>query len=168
MSMADIIQMGVELAMAATGGPRVSLGRGKRDVDTADENDLPGAGDTYAELKAFYGSKGFNVREMVVSQVGGHSIGSFAGIDFSPNPTSFDNAYATNLLNILENGESLPGHNELPSDLQMITDPEAVIWIKFYADSTRTASGRTQGFVNLNRDFARYLVKQGRLTSSRV
>lgn len=78
-SWADLFQLGVERAMVKTGGPNVFLGGGRRDANSADENTLPGEKTSYSTLKTFFKNNGFNVRQMVVAQVGGHAIGKFKG-----------------------------------------------------------------------------------------
>lgn len=73
-----------------------------------------------------------------------------------------------NLLDILNGGDGLSGHNELPSDLQMIVNDGGKLWIKFYADSTATSGGSTRGKDILYRDFKKYLVKQAKLSEFKV
>lgn len=161
MSWADLLQLGVERSMVKSGGPTVSLGRGRSDANSADEDDLPDETASYATLKAYFKKRGFNARMMVVGNVGGHAVGKFRGTNFSANPNKFDNLYAVNLKNILEGGSGLSGFNELDSDLQMIAKNQGQIWIKYYASSSK-------GKERLLADFKTYLEKQASLSSSNV
>jgi len=174
-SWADAFQMGTELSMILTGGPFVRLGRGRRDSPLPDEvtGEIPLLIDSFEELKALYARKGFNVREMVVSNVGGHALGGFEGTDgseneFTPNPNTFNNMYAVNLVQRITSGTNLPGFNTLPSDVVWLNDPEATLWIKFYAGYYYGGFNQRLGLLRLKIDFRQYLLKQSRLSSTTV
>lgn len=163
MSWADAFQIGVEKGLQLTGGPQVALGRGRDDSPIPDDVDeLPGL-EEFGKLKTRFSKKGFSVREMVVSILGGHSLGRFFGINFTPHPNKFDNLYAVNLLHFLRKGKDSVGFTSLSSDRELLKDKEALMWVKFYADRTLTKRGRVVGIERLGRDFRRYLEKQGRM-----
>lgn len=162
-SYADGIQMAVEAAMIVAGGPKVHLGRNRKDSIEPDpfETELPGLW-PMSKLKELYMRKGFNVREMVVSNVGGHALGEFFGRKFSPNPSKFDHMFAVNLLHVLSSGSSLNGYNTLFTDRGFVKNEETLLWVKFYGDSTKT-NGVSRGLVRLKQDFGKFLVKQASL-----
>lgn len=173
-SWADAFQIGTEVAMRVTGGPRVFLGRGRTDAARQDKIDgeIPIAENNFAKLKKIYARKGFNVREMVVSNVGGHALGGFqeSGVEkkFTPRPGVFNNAYAENLVQRLRSGRNEPGFNTMSSDLAWLTDPEGKLWIKYYAGYYYGGFDRRAGLWRLKIDYAKYLIKQSRLTDKTV
>lgn len=161
-STADAIQIGVEKALLLTGGMHVSLGRGRTDAATSDMVDeLPGLF-KFKKLKEIYAKKKFTVPEMVASIVGGHAVGRFFGVRFTSNPKKFNNMYAVNLVHFLQHGKDLKGFNSLSSDRGLLSDQEALLWVKFYAD--RSGAGpETKGTLRLKKDFMSYLSKQSKM-----
>lgn len=73
------------------------LGRGRTDALTPDVVggvlEIPSLLATFAELKAFFERRGFNVRELVVSSIGGQAVERFShrGVQFTPNPERASN-----------------------------------------------------------------------------
>lgn len=161
-SFADAIQIGVEKALLLTGGPKIFLGRGRSDAPKADSvNELPGL-EEFSSLKAIFAKKKFTVRELVVSIIGGHSFGSFFGFKFTSNPNRFDNMYAVNLLHFLKQKKDIKGFNSLISDRGLLTDKNALFWVRFYADRS-VSNGSIKGVIRLKRHFKDYLVKQSKM-----
>lgn len=152
-SMADAITIGVEVSLKLTGGPSVSLGRNRKDAVLPDSlsGQLPGISD-FQTVKRFYGRKGLNVRDLVVSHVGGHALGRFFNKKFTPNENHFDNGYAINLLHFFKTRRLLPGFNVLRSDRALVEHHEGLKWIRIYAN-------RHSGNKALNRDFNAFLLK---------
>lgn len=168
-SFADAIQIGVEVASNLAGLPMFPgfLGRGRTDAGTPDtvNGELPSPIATFAELKAFYERKGFTVRDLVVSSVGGHAVGRFlarsgAEFPFTPNELVIDNGYAINLLDgILAGQTNLPGFNTLPSDRSLVEDEAARFWLGFYAGRGSRGGFTRLGNRRLRKDFRIFLRK---------
>lgn len=178
-SFADGLQLGAEVAMKVSGGPHVvrRLTNGfapRKDVDEPDtvDGELPDKDDSFKELKKFFARKGFNVREMVVANVGGHALGAFEDDDdnqdkpFTTTTTKFNIDYATNLVQRIDTGVNLDGFHTLNSDLELLKDPESVHWLKYYAGYIGIGYNKAIGTFRLRHDYKTFLIKLASLRGS--
>ncbi|PXF41012.1 L-ascorbate peroxidase 5, peroxisomal [Gracilariopsis chorda] len=180
-SFADGIQLGAEVAMQISGGPKV-LGKlvnsaaPRVDVDDPDtvEGELPDEDDPFPKLLDFYARKGFNLREMVVSNVGGHALGAFEDDEdnqekpFTTTETSFNIDYAVNLVQRIDTGKNLEGFHTLNSDLELLNNTESVFWLKYYAGHTGVGYVPSLGKLRLLTDYGKFLIKLASLKGSNL
>ncbi|CAN8061441.1 unnamed protein product [Agarophyton chilense] len=178
-SFADGIQLGAEVAMKVSNGPNVigKLVRSvspRKDVDEPDtvDGELPNENDPFQKLKEFFARKGFNVREMIVANVGGHALGAFVDDDddqdkpFTTTENEFNIDYAVNLVQRIDTGVNLEGFNTLDSDLEFLKDAESVYWLKYYAGCTWIGYYKAIGKLRLRIDYGRFLIKLASLKGS--
>eukprot|EP00737_Agarophyton_chilense_P002452 gb/GEZJ01002797.1/.p1 GENE.gb/GEZJ01002797.1/~~gb/GEZJ01002797.1/.p1 ORF type:complete len:292 (-),score=47.63 gb/GEZJ01002797.1/:512-1387(-) len=178
-SFADGIQLGAEVAMKVSNGPNVisrlvSSVSPRVDVDEPDtvDGELPDKDDPFQRLKEFFARKGFNVREMVVANVGGHALGAFVDDEdnqdkpFTTTETGFNIDYAVNLVQRIDTGVNLEGFHTLNSDLELLEDPESVYWLKYYAGYTGVGYNKAIGIFRLRIDYGKFLIKLASLKGS--
>lgn len=128
-SLADAIKLGMEVSMELSNGPRLQCHRGKKTKDAKRANPsgrIASPADIFAIQKRKYGNRGFSVKDLVASTMGGHSLGRFhiAGkaFTFTDKEAKFNNAfvrYARGVIAHRIRNLSLfrSKFNALPSDL---------------------------------------------------
>lgn len=170
-SVEDGVHIALELALEIATGespPAMIFGRGRTDSTVPDRvsGNLPSPGDSFDTQKSFFLRKGFTVKEFVVSVVGGHSLGKFTSggsvLNFTPTPHIFFISFAKNLVQKIDSGSNLEGHNTLQFDGSLLTDEESVSWLKYSAGETQSGSGEYESQLGADRlkyDFVAFLVK---------
>ncbi|KAJ6454526.1 L-ascorbate oxidase [Mycena vitilis] len=91
-SMADVIALGVILAIKTCGGPSVGFRAGRVDAEVAGPETVPEPQQDLASHIASFSLQGFNVSEMIGLVACGHTLGGVHQVDF---PLSVENATTT-------------------------------------------------------------------------
>ena len=146
-TLSDAIKIGLELSMELIGAPELTCPKGTNADATqaGPTGEIPIVSQDARTILSNFRGKGFTVEEAMAGNFGGHSVGSFGGIPFTPTVSSYGNEFSQFMTSSTRN---LTGFNSLPSDRTLLrADARGVV--------QEFASNRNV----LDRVFARFMLK---------
>jgi len=130
-SLADLLALSGAVALERCGGPRLSVGIGRKDIPESERGEFvapPDENDDAPALLSYFSRLGLDARDLVALS-GAHTVGKAHGDPFTRDMFDFNNSYFQELLKD-------PGERKgklIPSDLALLHDEECLRHVRRYA-----------------------------------